>query len=348
MIFIFYLDVIKYEKNFFKVKKNKRVIIKDFFKYVYMKYIRMINIHYIKDESSNYGLNVENLNYKIKIDLYNLNKRSLKKLDKILNIVLESNVCLSKNTFDGLDSEYKLLKDYFEYKNINISNANNKLFRIMFTTSIDKIVELVNLKKENIRIGILVDEITHEFLYNLDKIILDYKEVVIMTNTETRLEKYKNEIYQNKGIVLNVNNRVLFLKSDIVINYSFKKEKEVLNDEFIFSKCIYLNYDKDFQGIKILEGIEINDFILNYEEIKNIDKYKKYFDLLENSFNFIDIYQSLILKNTIIRNMLKEINNDNVKILEFQGKNGIIDLNEFNLFGDYMKKKKKKKMSKNS
>jgi hypothetical protein len=93
VIFIFYLDVIKYEKNFFKVKKNKRVIIKDFLKYVYMKYIRMINIHYIKDESSNYGLNVENLNYKIKIDLYNLNKRSLKKLDKILNIVLESNVC---------------------------------------------------------------------------------------------------------------------------------------------------------------------------------------------------------------------------------------------------------------
>ena len=30
-----------------------------------MKYIRMINIHYIKDESSNYGLNVENIVAKV-------------------------------------------------------------------------------------------------------------------------------------------------------------------------------------------------------------------------------------------------------------------------------------------
>lgn len=323
---MFYLDVI--EKN--NIKLNK-------LSYLYKKFFKLIDIEYVGDKDIKYGTNVDNLNLKIKINMYKINKRSLKKLDKIIDIILENTVCLSNDLKEKLILKYNDLKKYFEIKGINILDSNI-LFKIMSLKCIDKIVEKCNLNKEELRIGVLVQNINQDILYNLENLINEYKEVVIITNNENYLERLKNKLYLEKGIILNINNKTLLLKSDIVVNYGMKSS--VINEDFIIGKCVYLNYDKDYKGIKILDGIEINDFILDLKNICNIKKYKDFFETLGCRFNKTELYQSLLLKNTRIENILKEIELDGVYIKQFIGRNGSINDKEFIGYGNYVKTNK--------
>lgn len=324
---MFYLDVI--EKNNI-INRNK-------FSYLYKRFIKLIDIEYIGDKDIKYGTNVDNLNFKIKINMYKINKRSLKKLDKIIDIILENNVYLSNDVKEKLNTRYDSLKKYFEIKGIKVLDSNI-LFKIMSLNCIDKIVEKCSLNKEELRIGILIQNINQDILYNLERLINEYKEVVIITNNEKYLERLKNKLYLEKGIILNINNKSLFLKSDVVVNYGVKTS--IMNDEFIIGKCIYLNYDKEYKGIKILDGIEINDYILDLKSICNLKKYKDCFEKLSYRFDKNEIYQSLVLKNTRIENILKEIELDEVEVKNFIGRNGIINDKEFIGYGNYVRTNK--------
>ena len=321
---MFYLDVV-----------NKSDINK--LKYWYKKNFKLISIEYIGNKEAIYGTNVDNLNLKIKINMYKINKKSLEKLDKIIDIILEKNVCLSESVKDELNSKYKILKDYLEFKRINIIDTN-VMFKLMSLNCIEKIVEKCNLNKEELRIGVLIQNINQDFLYNLEKLVNEYKEVIVITNNEKYLEKIKNKLYSEKGIILNLNNKSLFLKSDIVVNYGMKDS--IIKDEFIIGKCIYLNYDNSYKKIKILDGIEINNFDLDLKNVISSNKYRNYFNMLEDKFNLNEIYQSLVLKNTRIENILKEILLDGAYIKDFIGKNGIINDKEFIGYGKFVRTNK--------
>lgn len=325
---MFYLDIIKKDKLKFNLKSIWENI-----KFCYKKFFNKIDIQYLGDKSKVYGTNVDNLSLKIKVNIYNVNNNVIKKLDKILNVILEKNVYLSNELKENIDTKYMSLNEYFEYKGIKILDGNI-IFKIMFLDILSKISELTNLNKKELRIGVFISDINQDFLYNLEKMVYEYKEVIIITNTENRLEKLKSKLYLESGIILNINNKSLFLKSDIVVNLGGIRN-EYSGNEFIIGKCIYVNYDKYFSGIKILDGIEINDFLLDLKNIINEKYYEDYFENLKN-YNINEVYQSLIIKNTRIENILNEIKKDDISIKQFIGKNGVINKNEFIGFGKYI------------
>ena len=136
----------------------------------------------------------------------------------------------------------------------------------------------------------------------------------------------------------------MFLKSDIIINYDFR-EKENLNrdniqknitnkkDVLFLSRVIFINLgEKSLEelNIKFIDsGILINDFKINFlnkEKINN--KYFEYIKKLEK-FKFENIYENLILKNSNIKKIKKEIVEDELYIKHFYGKRGRISRKEF-------------------
>lgn len=209
---------------------------------------------------------------------------------------------------------------------------------------LNKLEESYNIPLNKVLVGVMIDDITDSFLYNLEKIILKVKNVVIITKKEFLLEKFKDNLYYKYGIILNINNKDMFLKSDIIINYDFR-EKENLNrdniqknitnkkDVLFLSRVIFINLgEKSLEelNIKFIDsGILINDFKINFlnkEKINN--KYFEYIKKLEK-FKFENIYENLILKNSNIKKIKKEIVEDELYIKHFYGKRGRISRKEF-------------------
>ena len=282
---MFYLDVI--EKNNKKLNKLS---------YLYKKFFKLIDIEYVGDKDIKYGTNVDNLNLKIKINMYKINKRSLKKLDKIIDIILENTVCLSNDLKEKLILKYNDLKKYFEIKGINILDSNI-LFKIMSLKCIDKIVEKCNLNKEELRIGVLVQNINQDILYNLENLINEYKEVVIITNNENYLERLKNKLYLEKGIIL---------------------------DGYPRTETQAKHLDKLLKNIKKYIGAAIN---IDISEELIIDKKKLillFNEVLINTQGVNDfiLREVVKLKRKDLNNLVNSLPNTNIKIIN---ENEILD-----------------------
>lgn len=344
---MFYIEYVEKESLNYKNRLLSNIM------YLYKKYIKKIEVQYLGNLQTKYGTNVDNLSQKIKINIYNVNKKVLKKLDNIINIILEENVVLSQNLMTETNNEkYDEIISYLNNKGINVLSGD-KIFKILFIKELEKIQELSGLDN-NIRIGILIDTIDSDFIYNLESIALKYKEVVILTKYENRLEKIKNKLYTENGIIININNKSLFLKSDIIVNYDYGEKicndnsNNKTNDKIdniILGKCIFLNYSKiknlDELKIKLLDGIIINDFELEFKNKEIIiEEYKEYFDKLQN-FDFNYVYESLILKKTKISNMIDNIERDDVYIKNFIGTKRCILKNEFVSYGNYVSSNKR-------
>ena len=336
---MFYLDLINEDK--FSIKEK-------------VKCLKRIKLEYIGDTSSYYGTNVDYLSLKIKISIYKLDKKTIKKLDKFINITLEKQVYISEKILSS-KKEYEYLKRYFDLKGVKIVNdktQKNKLFKIMLLNSLDKIKNDINEFEYKIRIGILINEINQDFIFLLEKLAIKYKEIIVMTKSMIRLEYIVNKLYREYGIVIVLKNKNLFIKSDIILDFGYSLEykettgsrenKKLDEDKFIVGKCIYINLLNDSinEYIKILDGICINNIKLLFESLKYTKEYKDYFKNLKN-FNESDVYQSIILKNTSLENMIKIIQKDNIKIECFIGNNGIINQKEFIKFGNYLKDNKR-------
>ena len=156
---MFYIDYIEKE-DYIDDKSLLNEII-----YWYKKYIEKLDVQYIGEFGSEYGTNVDNLSKKIKINLYDINKKTIRKLDKIINIILEENVVLSKKIYLNQLNKNQELVSYIRNKGINILKGD-KIFKILFLKEIEEIIKISLLNNEN-RIRILIDNIYFYFIYNL-------------------------------------------------------------------------------------------------------------------------------------------------------------------------------------
>ena len=329
---MFYIELIKKDKlsdknEFKKIEKIKRII-------------KGIDIEYIGDENTYYGTNVDKIAFKVKINMYKINLKTIKKLDKIISIILEKNAYLSSNFYENKNErDYIILEKYLDSKGVNIVNKknlknNNKFLKILLLDMLEKISSDINVLKMELRIGVSVNEINQDIIFILEDIAIKYKEVVVITKNEVGLKCLKNKLYENYGIIININNMSLFLKSDIVINFENINNDRDMKKKLILSRCICINVfgKENNSNLKVLEGININGLELDFNMVKVKKEYKVYFDKL-NGFRDVDIYESLNLKNTSIQNMINKIRSDNVLIRGCIGERGRINQREFIKFG---------------
>ena len=247
------------------------------------------------------------------IILPNLKQNSLKKLERYLKINCTKTVCISEKLMKNTE-----FKNYLNGQGIKILNGI-WLYKHLIIKIIEYIVNIKNEKIENQEISILVNDLDEIIVENINEISSKIKLLNIITDNENRFKKLEKNIYEEKGILLNINNNYKkgLLKSDIIINIDFDDEKI---NKYIFPKIACLiNLEKDINiKQKGFEGVFINFYEIFMPE--------KYIKILSNfkDFNFPILYESFIYKRTCSANIKKEIENDDVKIKNLIGKNGII------------------------
>ena len=158
------------------------------------------------------------------------------------------------------------------------------------------------------------------------KELADYVHNINIITKDIRLfQKLKNEMYEEKGIILNVSNnyRKSANRSNIILNFDFsKKDLEKVN---VLRKAVIINFENVMKiDKKGFDGIICNFCYISF----SYDRYLEFQKRL-NHFNKTILYESFIYKQTYYKNILNDLERDNVKIEFLEGIRGNIKNNEF-------------------
>ena len=302
MIYINYAETIKnsMSEDMFKMPKILRNVI--------YKIRRFLGVLYIKTYDE-----------KILITISSFNKNTLKRLEKYIKTRCVKRVCLSNN----LISNIEFLK-FINGQEVEIFDGS----WIFDYINLKLIKYIAELKKEDLKsqeITIMINNISDNIVDLIKEISDKIKLLNIVTNKENMLRKVEEELKVEKGIALNINNnyRKSLLKSDIIINFDFSEEE--FNKYTLPKKSCILSKNKKIKILsKSFEGVYIVDYDISFPR-----KYLRYLINFKD-FNNVILYESFIKKRTIRKNIIKEIEEDNINILTLIGQNGKIRKTEIN------------------
>lgn len=206
---------------------------------------KLFNIIKIKDNRIIVPMQIDK--NKNKLDKDKLEKSSISKIDK------NDNIKKAKKTKKFLDKTKtkkivlsKKIKENEIYVNMLYSYGyeivdGRWLFEALSYKVLDYIVNSKDLKKEEIEVSILVNNLTEYTLANIKKIAQEYKLLNIVTNHMEKFKKIEEKIYNENGLMITVTNnkKKSLKKSQIILNIDFPKE--LLNEYFIYEDAIIVN-----------------------------------------------------------------------------------------------------------
>ena len=243
---------------------------------------------------------------------------TLNKLSQYIKRNCINRVCLSNNLLKNPD-----FMEFIREQNVRIFDGK-WLFKHLVTNCIDYVCKA---KKENIgyqEISFLSNDINDIVVQNIRDVSGKVRILNIITEDEKKFRKIEKELYEEKGIILNMNNnyKKSLIKSDIIFNFDFSEEK--LNKYNLPKKACIINLN-DFMNInsKSFDGINANFF-----EISMPRKYLKN-SIYLNDFDNSILYESYIYKNTSSKNIKNELESDEINISFLNGRNGRIRKNEY-------------------
>lgn len=189
------------------------------------------------------------------------------------------------------------------------------LFEVLTCNALDYIVEKKELKKEEIQISILINDLTQIMLENIKKIAKEYKRVNIVTNHIEKFKKIEKKILDEDGIMITVGNNKKkgLAKTKLILNVDFPIE--IINQYNIYDNAIIVNIKGNVRITKKrFNGICINDYDITFEgEDFDYDKAMKY--------KTSKIYESKINRKQSVNGIFKQIEKDKVKISKLIGIN---------------------------
>lgn len=251
------------------------------------------------------------------ITISSINNNTLKKLEKYIKVKCVKRVCLSN----------LLLKDedficFLEGQDVKIVDGK-WLFDYIVPTIISYVIDNKKETYQMQEISILTQDVNDILVDNIRMLANEVKILNIITTKEPKFKKIEKELYEENGIMLNINNnyKKSLLKSDIILNIDFSEDE--FNKYDLPKKACIIQKDENVKIIsKGFEGV----CILGYE----ISLPRKYLKYLINfrDFNNVLLYESFIYKKTSSKNIRKEIAEDGLHILSLNGKNGKIRKSE--------------------
>jgi hypothetical protein len=173
-------------------------------------------------------------------------------------------------------------------------------------------------------VSILSNKIDKIIANNIKLLAKKVRILNIVSNDSSKFRKIEKELYEENGIILNISNnyKKSLIKSNIILNYDFDEDE--LNKYIFPKKACIINFEKENKIYsKSFDGINAYFFDMNMP-IKYIEN-----SLFLNQFSSSVLYESFIYKNTIPDNIIKEIDEDNLKITFLEGKNGKIRKSEY-------------------
>ena len=188
------------------------------------------------------------------------------------------------------------------------------LFQVLIFDVSEYVIKKLKIKKEDIKLGILVNDISDLALYAIVELVKKYKNVKIVTNHINSFKNIEEKISEKYGILISVGNnkRKVLSKTNIILNLDFPTE--LINRYKINSESTIINFKGNVKiKDKRFNGLNINDYEIDWEEQVNSDK-----------FYTKDLYEAIQYKNQPIEETLRKIKRDNIKIKKLMAQNTTI------------------------
>ena len=188
------------------------------------------------------------------------------------------------------------------------------LFQMLLFDVLDYVVKKMKIKEEDIKIGILVNDISDFAIYAIKELVTKYKYVKIVTNHIARFQNMEEKISEEYGIFINVGNnkRKVLSKTNIIFNFDFPTE--LINKYTIYNMATIINFRGNVKiKNKRFNGLNINDYEIDWKSNPNLEK-----------FEAKDIYEATQYKNQPIEEILRKIKRDKVTIKWLKSVNTII------------------------
>lgn len=276
-------------------------------------------VRIVRKFRNKYGkLKEEEFEGKKLVIINNIENETLNKLSKYIKRNCINRVCLSNNLLNN-----SVFIDFIKNENVKIFDGK-WLFKHLVSNCIEYVCKS---KKENVNyqeISFLSNDINDILVENIREVASKVRILNIITADEKKFRKIEKELYEEKGIVLNMNNnyKKSLMKSDIIFNFDFSEEE--LNTYNLPKKSCLINLSNILNiNSKSFEGINANFF-----EIAMPRKYLKN-SIYLNDFDNAILYESYIYKNTSSKNIKSELEKDEISINFLNGKNGRIRKNEY-------------------
>ncbi len=252
------------------------------------------------------------------IVIKDVNSKTLNALSKYIKKNCINRVCISNNLLTN-----NTFMNYIRKENVRILDGK-WLFKHLASNCADYICKC---KKENLgyqEISFLSNGISDIIVENIKDISSKVRILNVITQDEKKFRKIEKELYEQKGIILNMNNnyKKSLMKSDIIFNFDFSEEE--INKYSLPKRTCIINFNESIKiNIKSFQGINVDFF-----EIPMPRKYLKN-SIYLNDFDNSILYESYIYKNTSSKNIINEIIKDGVNISFLSGKSGRIRKNEY-------------------
>lgn len=188
------------------------------------------------------------------------------------------------------------------------------LFQVLIFDILEYVIKKLKIKKDDIKLGILVNDISDLAIYAIVELVKKYKNVKIVTNHINSFKNIEEKISEKYGILISVGNnkRKVLSKTNIILNLDFPTE--LINRFKINSESTIINFKGNVKiKDKRFNGLNINDYEIDWEEQVNPDK-----------FYTKDLYEAIQYKNQPIEETLRKLKRDNIKIKKLIAQNSII------------------------
>ena len=234
------------------------------------------------------------------------------KTKKILDKTISKKIVISK--------KIKKQEKYMELlSNYNYEIVDGKwLFEVLSCKALDYVTSKRKLKKQELAISILVNNLSEYMIENIKQIAKEYKRVNIVTNYIEKFKILEEQILQKDGIMITVgNNKKKGLsKSNIILNVDFSSK--LINQYNLSENAVIINiWHNVFIEKKRFNGITINNYDIAF---KNFDSYDYDFN---TKYKACEMYEAQMNKKMPFYEVMKKIQNDKVQITKLIGKNVI-------------------------
>ena len=258
------------------------------------------------------------VNEKIVYVIPKINKKFIKKVDKILRLSGDKQICISDELYYREEFMNLIKKN-----DLNIIDGS-WIRRYILIDILNYIKSCSNEAFSEKEIAFFIDS-DYELVVEYIKILAPkFKLVTIVTNNIRKFSKIEERFLSQYGINLNIvnNYRKSLIKTNIIVNIDFE-EKE-MKKYTIYNRAIFINlYNKYEISSRKFEGVNITNL-----QISMPDKYLDYVELFYN-FNYLNVYESCIKKRTSIKNIFNEIEKDKFEIIWLENEKGMLQKKEF-------------------
>lgn len=263
-------------------------------------------------------LKEEKFEDKVLITIPDVEDKTLKKLSDYIKQKCVYRVCLSNELLVN-----KVFVEFIQKQNVKVFTGR-WLFRHLLPKCVEYIATCKREKIEYQEVSILTKNINELVVYNIRELSGKVKIINIITENENTFRKLEKELYEQKGIILNMNNnyKKSLIKSDIILNFDFLEDE--VNQYTLPKKACIINLERNINlDSKAFEGINAC-----FYEISMPRKYIKNLIYFRN-FSTQILYESFVYKNTDPNNIKNELDADGISINFLNGKNGKIRKTEY-------------------